>query len=202
MNNNQNIINLAKLINNNKNIVPLGCSLAEVIEPLPNLKLKLLNGLMEIDHEIEGDQIYISDTLANRYDIDVTFKDYESKENRYEQGHNYNSIDYKQLKANGGKVTHPTPPPQAGNGSNGPVPPPIADALFTAGTIDDMKIGKHENKKENKEKGKMKMQTIVTLKKGEFVLVIPNSYNNQWFIIDIFKPLKKVELEWEYYQKS
>lgn len=75
---------LANMFEENRNKNYLGALLAEVIEPLPNLKLKLLNGAMEIDRDIEGDNIFIARSITNRLDIDITFKDFESVKNIHE----------------------------------------------------------------------------------------------------------------------
>lgn len=193
---------LAKMFKENENRNYLGAMLAEVIEPLPNLKLKLLNGSMELDREIDGDNIFIARTITNRLDIDITFKDFESKSNTFENGTSSNN-QYKNLTADGGAVTHPAPVPDlVGKSPNGQVPPVISSAQFSSGNIQEIKTSKHKNEKENKEKGKYKAQFLISLKKGEKVLVIPDESETQFFIVDVFDNLKEVSLEWEYYQKS
>lgn len=190
-------IGLANMFKENENKTYLGAVLAEVISPLPNLKLKLLNGAMEIDHEIEGDNIFIARSITNRIDIDVTFKDFESQKNIHKIKDGI-KLAFKKLKATAGKIVHPTPPSQIPPGTpNGPLPPPITDLDIPNGNYDEI-----TSELAQKKKGKYKMQTIVTLKVGEKVLVIPNETEDQWFIVDVLEPLKEVQLNWEYYQKS
>lgn len=188
---------LAMMFKENENKHYLGPLLAEVVSPLPNLKLKLLNGAIELDKEIEGDNIFLARSITNRIDIDITFKDFESQKNI----HTIKSgikLAFKKLFASGGQVSHPGPPPQINPpGANGPVPPGISLMDIPTGTFDEL-----TSELAKKQKGKYKMQTIVTLKVGEKVLVIPNETEDQWFIVDVFDPLKEVKLDWEYYQKS
>lgn len=175
----------ANMFKENENKTYLGAMLAEVVSPLPNLKLKLLNGAMELDHEIEGDNIFIARSITNRIDIDVTFKDFESQKNVHKIKNGI-KLAFKNFKALGGKFIHPTLQP-----------PTIIEIESPAGNFDEL-----SSELEQKKKGKYKMQTLVSLKAGEKVLVIPNETEDQWFIVDVLEPLKEVQLEWEYYQKS
>lgn len=183
---------LAKKINENKNKDYLGTMIAEVIEPLPNLKLKLLNGAMELDSEIEGDQIFIARSITNRIDVDVTFKQFESESNFHKT-----KTTLKNFMASGGEVVHPKPSESPSGAPNTPLPPAVVKASFPNVTIDEL-----NSKIATKEKGKMKAQFLVTLKKGDKVLVITNETEDQFFIVDVMDPLKEVKTEWEYYQKS
>lgn len=183
-------VGLAKFFNKYKNREYLGTMLAEVIEPLPNLKLKLLNGNMEIDSEIEGEQIFIARSITNRIDIDVTFSKFESKDNVDE------SISYKSFSSSTGLVVH-TEPIILANGSPTPVPSNITNVSLNSGNISEIK-----SNKERKNSGKFKGQFLVTLKKGDFVLVITNEKEDQFFIVDVMDNIKEVKDRWEYYQKS
>ncbi|WP_156299015.1 DUF2577 family protein [Streptobacillus canis] len=179
---------LAKMFKANENRSYLGTMIAEVIDPLPNLKLKLLNGAMEIDHEIEGDQIFIARSITNRIDIDVTFEKFESQGNIHKIKDGI-KLAFKNLKAAAANIVHIAPP--------SPPNPVVTDLSVPSGNMDEF-----SSKMATKEKGKFKAQFLVTLKKGDKVLVITNETEDQYFIVDIMDPLKEVELEWEYYQKS
>ena len=77
----------------------------------------------------------------------------------------------------------------------------------SAGDINLMLSGHNGNfkgstsKTDNKDKGKFILQTVFHLKKGMFVLVIPNFEEDKFFIVDVFNYAPEVSLEWEYYQK-
>ena len=176
---------LAMMFKEHENKHYLGPLLAEVVSPLPDLKLKLLNGAIELDKEIEGDNIFLARSITNRIDIDITFKDFESQKNVHKIKDGI-KLAFKKFKTLGGKFIHPTLQP-----------PTIIEIESPMGNFDEL-----TSELEQKKKGKYKMQTIVTLKVGEKVLVIPNETEDQWFIVDVFDPLKEVKLDWEYYQKS
>lgn len=179
---------LAIKINANKNKDYLGTMIAEVIEPLPNLKLKLLNGAMELDYKIEGEQIFIARSITNRVDIDVTFEKFESQGNIHKIKEGV-KLAFKNLKSSLANIVHIAPPT--------PPNPVVNNLSVPLGNIDEL-----SSKLETKEKGKMKAQFLVTLKKGDKVLVITNETEDQFFIVDVMDSLKEVSLEWEYYQKS
>lgn len=193
-------VGLAKLFKDRENKEKIGPFIAKVVEPMPNLKLKALDGHIELNYDEIGDNIFISRTLTNRIDIDVTFKEFESKNNKFEKGTS-TSNEYKSLSANGGSVVHPAPVVD-NMGHSGVLPPNISSINLPSGNVTEIKTSNHKNEKENKEKGKLKAQFLITLKKDERLLIIPNEEEDQFFIVDVFEPIKEVSDKWEYYQKS
>lgn len=190
---------LANKFKTSINEYKLGCVLAEVVEPLPDLKLKLLNGNMELDVELDGDNIFIARSITNRKEISVTFKDFESKKNKSENSKNKSNT-LKSFSASSGNITHPTPIPT----KIGPqmLAPTITNIDLPNISLNELSSSNTENEKETKEKGKMTIQMLVTLEKGDKVLVVPNFEEDQFYIVDVFDNVKKVVDEWEYYPKD
>lgn len=186
MNENDVYYKLAKEFRKRDNPSPLGAMIGVVIDPLPEIKISLLNGNSIIDKE----QIYLSNSITNRLAIECTMKEFESQNNTFEngttKGETTDNNTIKGINTSGGGSTE----------SGGRVL-----TLSQSGNFGSMTMSAFQNQKENKEKGKFILQTVFHLKKGMYVLVIPNIQEDKYFVIDVFSPAKEVNLEWEYYQK-
>ncbi len=167
-------LTIAKELKKRNNPLQLGAMLGVVISPLPDIKIKLLDGTAIIDKE----QIYLSNALTNRLAIECTFKEFESLNNKLENGKG--EIE---LKTNGSGST------QSGG------------AVLSLNQHGEVKNANYKNEKENKEKGKLILQTVFNLEPGMLVLVIPNVSEDLFFVIDVFKKAVEVNLDWEYFQK-
>lgn len=167
-------ISLAQEFKNRNNPIMLGAMLGIIIEPLPEIKIQLLNGGAIITKE----QIYLAKNITNRLKIEATMKEFESKGNSHVNGKSSISLS------------------SSGTGST-----EKGGAVLSLSQSGSISSSKHSNEKENKEKGKFILQTVFHLEKGMNVLVIPNISEDKFFIVDVFEYAPEVSLEWEYYQK-
>ena len=165
-------IAVAEKFKERENPSPIGAVLGKILKPLPDISIELLNGYGVIDN----DKIYLSNAITNRLAIECTVKEFESQGNKSTKGEINN------LSTSG-----------AGSDSRGDTNLSLEGHT---GTYDSS-----ANEKENKTKGKFILQTVFHLKKGMFVLVIPNFEEDKFFIVDVFNYAPEVSLEWEYYQK-
>lgn len=165
-------IAVAEKFKERENPSPIGAVLGKILKPLPDISIELLNGYGVID----SDKIYLSNAITNRLAIECTVKEFESQGNKSTKGEINN------LSTSG-----------AGSDSRGDTNLSLEGHT---GTYDSS-----ANEKENKIKGKFILQTVFHLKKGMFVLVIPNFEEDKFFIVDVFNYAPEVSLEWEYYQK-
>lgn len=165
-------IAVAEKFKERENPSPIGAVLGKILKPLPDISIELLNGYGVID----SDKIYLSNAITNRLAIECTMKEFESQGNKSTKGEINN------LSTSG-----------AGSDSRGDTNLSLEGHT---GTYESS-----ANEKENKTKGKFILQTVFRLKKGMFVLVIPNFEEDKFFIVDVFNYAPEVSLEWEYYQK-
>lgn len=165
-------IAVAEKFKERENPSPIGAVLGKILKPLPDISIELLNGYGVID----SDKIYLSNAITNRLAIECTMKEFES------QGNKSTTCKINNLNTDG-----------AGSDSNGDTNLSLSGH---SGTYADS-----SSKKDNKDKGKFILQTVFHLKKGMFVLVIPNFEEDKFFIVDVFNYAPEVSLEWEYYQK-
>lgn len=168
------------------NPTPIGAVLGIILKPLPNISISLLNGSAVID----ADKIYLSNAITNRLAIECTIKEFESKNNTFENGtttgQGSDSNKMNGINTSGSGSTE----------SGGKVL-----TLSQNGSFGSMTMSNFQNQKENKEKGKFILQTVFHLKSGMYVLVIPNFEEDKFFVVDVFNYAPEVSLEWEYYQK-
>ncbi|PGH22578.1 hypothetical protein RN96_05485 [Fusobacterium polymorphum] len=165
-------IAVAEKFKERENPSPIGAVLGKILKPLPDISIELLNGYGVID----SDKIYLSNAITNRLAIECTIKEFES------QGNKSTTCKINDLNTEG-----------AGSDSGGDTNLSLSGH---SGTYADS-----SSKKDNKDKGKFILQTVFHLKKGMFVLVIPNFEEDKFFIVDVFNYAPEVSLEWEYYQK-
>ena len=165
-------IAVAEKFKERENPSPIGAVLGKILKPLPDISIELLNGYGVID----SDKIYLSNAITNRLAIECTIKEFESQGNKSTKGE-INNLS------------------TSGTGSDSRGDTNLSLEGHT-GTYDSS-----ANEKENKTKGKFILQTVFHLKKGMFVLVIPNFEEDKFFIVDVFNYAPEVSLEWEYYQK-
>lgn len=175
MNKNDVFVKFAKEIRARDNKEPLGAMLGIILKPLPDIEIQLLNGHGKLDKE----QIYLSNAITNRLAIECTMKSFESRGNSYlNQSMNSNNV--------------------SDVNTTGSTPPVVSSH---SGSINSISSSSGNNEKENKDKGKFILQTVFNLKKGMYVLVIPNIEEDKYFVVDVFNYAPEVSLEWEYYQK-
>ena len=165
-------IAVAENFRERENPNPIGAVLGKILKTLPDISIELLNGYGVID----SDKIYLSNTITNRLAIECTMKEFES------QGNKSSNCSINGLNTSG-----------AGNDSAGDV------NLMLSGHNGNFKGS--TSKTDNKDKGKFILQTVFNLKKGMYVLVIPNTEEDKFFVVDVFNYAPEVSLEWEYYQK-
>lgn len=165
-------IAVAEKFRERENPSPIGAVLGKILKPLPDISIELLNGYGVID----SDKIYLSNAITNRLAIECTMKEFESEGNRS------TNCKITNLNTSG-----------AGNDSGGDT------NLMLTGHTGSYKSS--SSKKDNKDKGKFILQTVFNLKKGMYVLVIPNTEEDKFFVVDVFNYAPEVSLEWEYYQK-
>lgn len=165
-------IAVAEKFRERENPSPIGAVLGKILKPLPDISIELLNGYGVID----ADKIYLSNAITNRLEIECTMKNFES------QGNKSSDCTIASLNTSG-----------AGDDSGGDV------NLTLSGHNGNFKGS--TSKKDNKDKGKFILQTVFNLKKGMYVLVIPNTEEDKFFVVDVFNYAPEVSLEWEYYQK-
>ena len=165
-------IAVAEKFRERENPSPIGAVLGKILKPLPDISIELLNGYGVID----SDKIYLSNAITNRLAIECTMKEFESEGNRS------TNCNITNLNTSG-----------AGNDSVGDT------NLMLTGHTGSYKSS--SSKKDNKDKGKFILQTVFNLKKGMYVLVIPNTEEDKFFVVDVFNYAPEVSLEWEYYQK-
>ncbi len=165
-------IAVAEKFRERENPSPIGAVLGKILKPLPDISIELLNGYGVID----SDKIYLSNAITNRLAIECTMKEFESEGNRS------TNCNITNLNTSG-----------AGNDSGGDT------NLMLTGHTGSYKSS--SSKKDNKDKGKFILQTVFNLKKGMYVLVIPNTEEDKFFVVDVFNYAPEVSLEWEYYQK-
>ena len=169
-------IEVAKKFKERTNKRPLGPMLGKILKPLPEIQVELLNGKAIID----ADKIYLSNAITNRLAIECTMEGFESVNNTA-----------KDMESSGNTISGLS---TSGGGS-------ATSLVNHSGSVSKLSLPAPSNSKENKEKGKFKLQTIFYLKPGMYVLVIPNEEEDKFFIIDVFKYAPEVSLDWEYYQK-
>ena len=165
-------IAVAEKFRERENPSPIGAVLGKILKPLPDISIELLNGYGVID----SDKIYLSNAITNRLAIECTMKEFESEGNRSTH------CNFTNFNTSG-----------AGNASAGDT------NLMLTGHTGSYKSS--SSKKDNKDKGKFILQTVFNLKKGMYVLVIPNTEEDKFFVVDVFNYAPEVSLEWEYYQK-
>ena len=165
-------IAVAEKFKERENPSPIGAVLGKILKPLPDISIELLNGYGVID----SDKIYLSNAITNRLAIECTMKEFESEGNRS------TNCNITNLNTSG-----------AGNDSAGDT------NLMLTGHTGSYKSS--SSKKDNKDKGKFILQTVFNLKKGMYVLVIPNTEEDKFFVVDVFNFAPEVSLECEYYQK-
>ena len=165
-------IAVAEKFRERENPSPIGAVLGKILKPLPDISIELLNGYGVID----SDKIYLSNAITNRLAIECTMKEFES------QGNKSTTCQINDLNTTGGGAD------SAGHTS--------LSLSGHSGTYADS-----SSKKDNKDKGKFILQTVFNLKKGMYVLVIPNTEEDKFFVVDVFNYAPEVSLEWEYYQK-
>lgn len=165
-------IAVAEKFRERENPSPIGAVLGKILKPLPDISIELLNGYGVID----SDKIYLSNAITNRLAIECTMKDFES------QGNKSSNCTIDSLNTSG-----------VGDDSGGDINLTLSGYTgnYSAST----------SKKDNKDKGKFILQTVFNLKKGMYVLVIPNVTEDKFFVVDVFNYAPEVSLEWEYYQK-
>ena len=165
-------IAVAEKFRERENPSPIGAVLGKILKPLPDISIELLNGYGVID----SDKIYLSNAITNRLAIECTMKEFES------EGNKSTNCNITNLNTSG-----------AGNDRAGDT------NLMLTGHTGSYKSS--SSKKDNKDKGKFILQTVFNLKKGMYVLVIPNTEEDKFFVVDVFNYAPEVSLEWEYYQK-
>ena len=165
-------IAVAEKFKERENPSPIGAVLGKILKPLPDISIELLNGYGVID----SDKIYLSNAITNRLAIECTIKEFES------QGNKSTTCKINDLNTEG-----------TGSDSGGDTNLSLSEH---SGTYADS-----SSEKDNKDEGKFILQTVFHLKKGMFVLVIPNFEEDKFFIVDVFNYAPEVSLEWEYYQK-
>jgi hypothetical protein len=165
-------IAVAEKFRERENPSPIGAVLGKILKPLPDISIELLNGYGVID----SDKIYLSNAITNRLAIECTMKDFES------QGNKSSNCTIDSLNTSG-----------VGDDSGGDI------NLTLSGHTGNYSVSTSE--KDNKDKGKFILQTVFNLKKGMYVLVIPNVTEDKFFVVDVFNYAPEVSLEWEYYQK-
>ena len=163
---------VAEKFKERENPSPIGAVLGKILKPLPDISIELLSGYGVID----ADKIYLSNAITNRLEIECTMKNFES------QGNKSSNCTINNLDTTGG-----------GEDSAGHTNLSLSGH---SGTYADS-----SSKKDNKDKGKFILQTVFNLKKGMYVLVIPNTEEDKFFVVDVFNYAPEVSLEWEYYQK-
>lgn len=165
-------IAVAEKFRERENPSQIGAVLGKILKPLPDISIELLNGYGVID----SDKIYLSNAITNRLAIECTMKDFES------QGNKSSNCTIDSLNTSG-----------VGDDSGGDINLTLSGHTgnYSAST----------SKKDNKDKGKFILQTVFNLKKGMYVLVIPNVTEDKFFVVDVFNYAPEVSLEWEYYQK-
>lgn len=166
-------IELAQEFKSRNNPIMLGAMLGIIINPLPDIKIQLLNGGAIITKE----QIYLAKNITNRLKIEATIKGFESKDNSFTNGSSSISLT------------------SSGTGST-----VTGGAVLSLSQNGSISTSSHANEKENKANGKFTLQTVFHLETGMNVLVIPNITEDKFFVIDVFDYAPEVNLNWEYYQ--
>ena len=162
-------IAVAEKFRERENPSPIGAVLGKILKPLPDISIELLNGYGVID----SDKIYLSNAITNRLAIECTMKDFES------QGNKSSNCTIDSLNTSG-----------VGDDSGGDINLTLSEhsGSYKGST----------SKTDNKDKGKFILQTVFNLKKGMYVLVIPNTEEDKFFVVDVFNYAPEVSLEWEY----